>query len=498
MLFTPFRPISKTKLVFTDHYSLKLVFKNIPMKPTKEVAVIKVIRWNTNKEGGWAAYTEMTTNNAKLEAIAEVTNIDADTMMKKIDNELNNIKFKVFGNAKEKNKVTVSKEIESLQKEKVELCRLNDTRRDNAFNDVLKEIDGKLATHLLQKQRQAFETELESIRNLKYTKGRSAAIFSLRTTIVGSKSSKQEATVLIDPKSKSEVTTPEDIKRVSLQYCVDLLTNRKPKEDYIEDIWLKDIVHLVRMEEICEDDIQELALNTFEKTYITLSKKTGSKYKFIMKGGPAVKAALFKLCQLVWQTEKQPQTWERSALVQLYKGKGPRSILDNMRHLHCKDEFPKFFGHLVFSASKDKMISNLTKYQIATKPGHRAQEHMFVLKSVIALYIMYDKAVILSMWDLSNFFDRKSLSDCLNELYKSNVHGKLYRLLLMMNKNTRISVQTPVGTTEECDTGEGVGQGTLEGALVSAVNLDSGVNEYFHDSEYKASYGKVTLQPILF
>jgi hypothetical protein len=172
--------------------------------------------------------------------------------------------------------------------------------------------------------------------------------------------------------------------------------------------------------------------------------------------------------------------------------------LDNMRHIHCKDEFPKFFGHLVVSASKDKMISNLTKYQIATKPGHRAQEHLFVLKSVIALYMMYDKAVILSMWDLSKFFDRESLSDCLNELYKSNVHGKLYRLLYTMNKNTRISVQTPVGTTDERDTGEGVGQGTLEGALVSAVNLDSGVNEHFHDSEYEISYGQTTLQPILF
>ena len=144
------------------------------------------------------------------------------------------------------------------------------------------------------------------------------------------------------------------------------------------------------------------------------------------------------------------------------------------------------------------MISNLTKYQIATKPGHRAQEHLFVLKSVIALYMMYDKAVILSMWDLSKFFDCESLTDCLNELYKSNVKGKLYRLLHAMNKNTRISVQTPVGTTDECDTGEGVGQGTLEGALVSAVNLDSGVNEHFHDSEYEVSYGNVTLQPILF
>ena len=91
-----------------------------------------------------------------------------------------------------------------------------------------------------------------------------------------------------------------------------------------------------------------------------------------------------------------------------------------MRHLHIKDEFPKFVGHLVVSASKDKMISNLTKFQIATKPGHRAQEHLFVLKSVIAIYMMSGRAIILSMWDLSKFFDRESLSDCMNELYKES------------------------------------------------------------------------------
>ena len=71
------------------------------------------------------------------------------------------------------------------------------------------------------------------------------------------------------------------------------------------------------------------------------------------------------------------------------------------------------------------------------------------------------------MWDLSKFFDRESLTDCMNELYKSKVQGKLYRLLYTMNRNTRICVQTPVGVTDEQDTGEGVGQGTLEGALIS-------------------------------
>ena len=67
-----------------------------------------------------------------------------------------------------------------------------------------------------------------------------------------------------------------------------------------------------------------------------------------------------------------------------------------------------------------------------------------------------------------------------------------------MNKNTRISVQTPVGITEERDTREGVGQGTLEGSIVSAVNLDKGVDDFFRDSEYEVSYGELSLQPLLY
>ena len=67
-----------------------------------------------------------------------------------------------------------------------------------------------------------------------------------------------------------------------------------------------------------------------------------------------------------------------------------------------------------------------------------------------------------------------------------------------MNKETHIRVQTPVGLTEECNTGEGVGQGTLEGAFVSAVNLDNGVNDFFKDSENEISYADLQLRPVLY
>ena len=49
--------------------------------------------------------------------------------------------------------------------------------------------------------------------------------------IVGTKKAEQEATSLIHFQSGVELTNPKDIKDASLQYCVQLLSNREPKEE---------------------------------------------------------------------------------------------------------------------------------------------------------------------------------------------------------------------------------------------------------------------------
>jgi len=79
----------------------------------------------------------------------------------------------------------------------------------------------------------------------------------------------------------------------------------------------------------------------------------------------------------------------------------------------------------------------------------------------------------------------------MNELYKNDIKGKLYRLIFEMNKDTVIQILTPVGLSEEANTGEGFGQGTPEGAVVSAVNLDNGVREFFNCSEYEVCYANL-------
>ena len=95
------------------------------------------------------------------------------------------------------------------------------------------------------------------------------------------------------------------------------------------------------------------------------------------------------------------------------------------------------------------------------------------------MYLKYDKPVILTLWDVSKHFDSECLPGVMNELYRNGVTGKLYRLLYHMNENTQIQAQT----NEECNTGETLGQGTVEGAVASAVNLDNGTRDFFKESE---------------
>ena len=84
------------------------------------------------------------------------------------------------------------------------------------------------------------------------------------------------------------------------------------------------------------------------------------------------------------------------------------------------------------------------------------------------------------------------------ELYKNNVKGKRYRLFYKANQFNNIKVETPVGVTEEEETGEGLGQGGLDSGFLSAVNLNNGVDEAFEDSKNEASIATLKLGPMLY
>ena len=183
--------------------------------------------------------------------------------------------------------------------------------------------------------------------------------------------------------------------------------------------------------------------------------------------------------------------------MQLYKGKGDFCDYNNQRNIHTKEDQPKLFEGIVVDRSKPKMVKHCSKFQIGGIPGHRPQEHLFVIKSVIGLYLYLNIPLLLQLWDVSKYFDKEVLRDAMDTLHDAGIRGKLYRLWFMLNNDTQIRVKTGFGLTELTATGENVAQGSIGGALLSSLNLSKTICSYFSGAK-EASYSSLKLSPILF
>ena len=211
--------------------------------------------------------------------------------------------------------------------------------------------------------------------------------------------------------------------------------------------------------------------------------------------GSSFKKALFNLFQIAWKTEELPEAWQESTVIHLKKGKRDDNDLDDIRHIHNRNIYSKFFSHMVMAETKPTLFKNMSKYQLACRPGHRPSEHLFVLKSVMAKYVKEKRPMILSSWDIRKFFDTEDIFDILSELHASKIQGKVYRLIYRMNQNVKITVKTPVGLSETENCGPGASQGSVDAAIISSNSIGNSVTNAFATSKVEATYPNVSYLP---
>ena len=79
-------------------------------------------------------------------------------------------------------------------------------------------------------------------------------------------------------------------------------------------------------------------------------------------------------------------------------------------------------------------------YQIGGQPGHCSEEHVFVLKSIIARQRAQGKQIIIQPSDIQKYFDKEMIEDFVLTSLKRGAAPKLVRLWNKLNKSTRIRV----------------------------------------------------------
>ena len=109
----------------------------------------------------------------------------------------------------------------------------------------------------------------------------------------------------------------------------------------------------------------------------------------------------------MFEEEKFPDSFRNTTLHMIYKGgKGRHEMLTSNCFIHSKSWFPRTAEVLVVEEGlKQPLIDGSSMYQIGGQPGHRAEELVFSLKSIISKYRKVGKSIIIQTSDIAKFFD---------------------------------------------------------------------------------------------
>ena len=464
----------KYKLVYSDHFPLLLTFSNLPR--SEEENIEKQVKWNLAKEDGWKHYKENEDLLDKLEDVVENEETSIEETKHKFDKIHNKIKFKTFG------KVTIS----------------NKDRKPSTDDEDLKENEETNAKEIKEGEKERAEKEISEIERLKRCKV--GKIWELKKRIIGGKNTTTQATAIINPKTNKLAVSKEEIKSATLEYCKETLANNKPDDAFKDEItkkkvMVKDFLNLKEGEFSAKKE-------TFYKMIAKFKSSRKRNYDFLTKSNPRFQAAVFKFCQRMFKEEVFPTDFQNTTLHMVYKNGsgGRREVLSDHRFIHCKDFWARTAEGLVIEDGlKRPLLEGSSIYQIGGQPGHRSEELVFVMKSLIAKYRRKGRLVILKLYDISKYFDKEMVEDAILVCQKRKADSKAIRLWYKLNESTQIQVKTGSGMSRFADVGAVLGQGTLGGAIISQAVLDDGVMEHFPPGgEIQLEYGDVPLAPVMF
>ena len=153
-------------------------------------------------------------------------------------------------------------------------------------------------------------------------------------------------------------------------------------------------------------------------------------YDFLVKSSKSFQNAVYKFSKQMFEKEEFPDIFKETTLHMIFKGgQGRRHNLTDNRFIHSKFWFPRVAeGPIVVEGLKSALIEGSSRYQIGGQPGHRAEELVFVLKSVISKYRKEGKLIIIQTSDISKFFDKEKLDDAILTCYKRGADPKACRL----------------------------------------------------------------------
>ena len=108
-----------------------------------------------------------------------------------------------------------------------------------------------------------------------------------------------------------------------------------------------------------------------------------------------------------------------------------------------------------------------------------------------------NEEITMVYFDIMKCFDKMGLKEAMKELWMKGIKRKHWRLIYKMNENNTMIPLTELGKCKEVEVEEMIKQGSVLGAVISAITIDS-LTRIIEENDNCWAIGETRLNPLLF
>ena len=164
-----------------------------------------------------------------------------------------------------------------------------------------------------------------------------------------------------------------------------------------------------------------------------------------------------KLFNLILETGIVPDDWCTGFIIPLYKGKGSKDDVNNYRGIRTLSCLGILFTGAINHRLKEFLDRQnvIGPEQAGFKKDHSILDHIFVLKTVIDIYLSNKKRLYACFVDYEKAFDKVDRLQLWIKLLNSNISGKIFNVVhnLYAKAKSRVFVNGELSNTFPCQVG---------------------------------------------
>lgn len=464
----------------------------------------KITTWNVSNTADQKRFNKIT-ENVQMKEQWKIKG-DIDVKYKKWYNQIVSIMHKSFKKSTIKpgqNNKTVRQLSREKRKLKSEMQRLEKIGQRgvvyNFFDEKQQSLIQKIAE---ENEREKLEkTKIRLQRILDQGQDKKNEIWKVRKD--GMKS--REVKLAIKTETGKLLTNKDDICRRYIEYYKDLLQPRPPNSSNVE--YIKEIEQTFSSclkTKAHDNDSINLDFNMEELETVIKSTKPRKcpgpdeiPTEIIIHAGTNLKKSLLHMINYFWKYEEIPSMLREINIKTLYKGKGSTEDLKNQRGIFLSNEVLTIYEKLIHNRARPRIEEKISQWQAGGRPNRSISDQLFILRSIMNHYQYMGLDVILELLDLVKAFDKMELKAVLLNLWNTNVKGKIWRTIYLINNKSTLTIKTAFGTTDAFEVGETIKQGSVLATTLAALHTDT-VTKLFANKALSLKYGNIKIENLLF